>query len=150
MGLRGRGRGLPDWTREVKYPTILSPKQQEWSALLEFKKTDGSDNRIPPFSIASVKVYTVPEGYRLLLKGAMCSMTDEHDMPLNAWCKIWLVITTPGFLGDRYFIRSDALTFVPSQEIKEGHSLYVYLHNKSSEYAGATVNLIGVLESTRG
>jgi len=149
MGLRGRGRGLPDWTREVKYPTILPPKQKEWSVLLEFKKTNGSDNRIPPFSVASTKVYTVESGYRLLLKGAMCSMTCERDAPLNAWCKIWIVITTPGFLGDRYFIRTDALTFVPSQEVKEGHSIYVYLHNRSSEYASATVNLIGVLESTR-
>jgi len=149
MGLRGRGRGLPDWTREVKYPTILSPKQQEWSALLEFKKTDGSDNRIPPFSIASVKVYTVPEGYRLLLKGAMVSMTDEYDMPLDVWCVAWLVITTPGFQGNRWFLTTDDITFVPSQEIKEGHSLYVYLHNYSGEYVGATVNLIGVLESLR-
>ena len=150
MPLRGRGRGLPDWTREVKYPTILSPKQQEWSVLLEFKKTDGSDNRIPPFSIASTNVYTVPEGYRLLLKGAMCSMTDEDNMPLNVWCMVWLVITTPGFEGNRYFLMTDALTFVPSQEVKEGHSLYVYLHNFSGEYVSATVNFIGVLESLRG
>ena len=121
MPIRGRGRGLPDWSREVKYPTLLPPKQKEWSVLLEFKKTDETDNRIPPFSIASTKVYTVEEGYRLLIKGAMCSMTDEHNMPLDVYCKVWLVITTPGFLGDRYFLMTDALTFVPSQEVKEGH-----------------------------
>ena len=149
MPIRGRGRGLPDWSREVKYPTLLPPKQKEWSVLLEFKKTDETDNRIPPFSIASTKVYTVEEGYRLLLKGAMVSMTDEHNMPLDVWCKAWLVITTPGFLGDRYFLMTDALTFVPSQEVKEGHSLYIYLHNYSGEYVSATVNLIGVLESLR-
>ena len=149
MPIRGRGRGLPDWSREVKYPTLLPPKQKEWSVLLEFKKTDETDNRIPPFSIASTKVYTVEEGYRLLIKGAMCSMTDEHNMPLDVYCKVWLVITTPGFLGDRYFLMTDALTFVPSQEVKEKHSLYIYLHNYSGEYVSATVNLIGVLESLR-
>ena len=149
MPIRGRGRGLPDWSREVKYPTLLPPKQKEWSVLLEFKKTDETDNRIPPFSIASTKVYTVEEGYRLLLKGAMCSMTDEHNMPLNVWCEVWLVISTPGFLGRRYFLITDALTFVPSQEVKEKHSLYIYLHNYSGEYVSATVNLIGVLESLR-
>jgi len=149
MPIRKAGIGLPDWVRETKFPTILSPKQKEWSVLIEFKKTPETDNRIPPFSIASAEVYTVPEGYRLLMKGAVISATDEANMPMNIYNKAWIVITTPGVVGDRYYFMTDALTFVPSHEIKEKHSIYLYIHNFSGELMTATATFLGVLESLR-
>ena len=149
MPIRKAGVGFPDWSREIKFPTILYPNQKEWSVLIEFKKTEEADNRIPPFSVASTKVYTVPENYRLLMKGAMCSATDEDNMPMNIYNKIWIVIATPGVVGDRYFLITDALTFVPSHEIRENHSIYLYIYNFSGELMSAAVTFLGVLESLR-
>jgi len=124
-------------------PTIIEPKQVEWSYLYETE----DDSPIPPFSTIEHEVITVETGYRLLLKGAMCSATSKHtSIGSDAMLKMWIVITTPGFEGDRFFRTTDALTFVPSQEIKAGHTLYVYLHNLSSEELRATVNFIGVKE----
>ena len=124
-------------------PTLLEPKQIEWSYLYE---TD-DDSPIPPFTTLEHKVITVEEGYRLLLKGAMVGAMSKHTgIGSDALLKIWVVITTPGFEGDRWFRTADALTFEPSQEIKAGHSLYLYIHNLSSEKIRATVNFIGVKE----
>jgi len=124
-------------------PTLLEPNQVEWSYLYE---TD-DDSPIPAFTTLEHKVITVETGYRLLLKGAMCSATSKHtSIGSDAQHKVWIVITTPGFLGDRFFRMTDALTFVPSEEIKAGHTLYFYLFNQSSEKIRATVNFIGVKE----
>ena len=124
-------------------PTTNVPNQIEWSYLYE---TD-EDSPIPPFTTLEHEVITVESGYRLLLKGVMCSATSKHtDIGSDAMLKAWIVITTPGFLGDRFFRTTDALTFEPSQEVKAGHTLYLYLHNISSEKIHATVNFIGVKE----
>jgi len=124
-------------------PTLLEPNQVEWSYLYETE----DDSPIPPFSVLEHKVITVEEGYRLLLKGTMVGAMSKHTgIGSDALLKIWIVITTPGFEGDRWLRRADALTFVPSQEIKAGHSLYIYLHNLSSERLRVTVNFIGVKE----
>ena len=124
-------------------PTLQEPGQVEWSYLYETP----DDSPIPPFSVLEHQVITVEEGYRLLLKGTMVGAMSKHTgIGSDALLKIWIVITTPGFEGDRWLRRADALTFMPSQEIKAGHSLYIYLHNLSSEEIQATVNVIGVKE----
>lgn len=124
-------------------PTLLEPGQIEWSYLYE----TADDEPIPPFTTVEHKVITVEEGYRLLLKGVMCSSMSKHTgIASDAQIKIWIVITTPGFLGDRYYLRTDALTFAPSQEVKAGHSVYLYIFNQSSERIRETVNFIGVKE----
>jgi len=125
--------------RKTPFPSY-SPAEQLWSYLLEFK----DENKVPPFSIASAHVYTVSEGYELLLRGAMAGVTSERSIASNATHKVWVVITTPGFLGDRYIIRTDALA-LEYQLVPEGGSLYVYFHNQSSEYVSVTINFIGTL-----
>ena len=67
----------------TKLSTLLRPRDV-WTATIEFK---GEEGRIPPFGDAS-KVYTVPEGHRLLLKNVKCSATSEGGLPSNAWHKI--------------------------------------------------------------
>lgn len=148
MALRGRGRGLPDWTREIKYPTVLSPKQKLWTALIECQN-------IYPFGFVATEVYTIPTGYKLVLKKLVYSMTGEHGMPLNAWSKIEVkFITYPTdeahILLTTFFLGSGAHTFVPSQELKEEEILHIAVWNNSSEYASAIINVVGVLESLRG
>ncbi len=124
-------------------PTTNVPNQVEWSYLYE---TD-DDSPIPAFTTLEHKVITVESGYRLLLKGAMCSATSKHtNIGSDAMLKVWIVITTPGFLGDRFFRMTDVITFSPSQEVRAGHTLYLYLHNLSSEKIHATINFIGVKE----
>jgi len=125
--------------RKTTFPSY-SPSEQLWSYLLEFK----DENRVPPFSIASAKIYSVPEGYELILRGSMVGVTGEDGIASNATHKVWVLITTPGFLGDRYVIRTDALV-LESQLVPEGSSLYVYFHNQSSEYVSVTINFIGTL-----
>ena len=125
--------------RKTTFPSY-SPSEQIWSYLLEFKDED----KVPPFSIASAKIYTVPEGHELLLRGAMVGVTGEDGIASNATHKVWVVITTPGFLRDRYIVRTDSLA-LDSQLVPEGASLYVYFHNLSSEYVGVTINFIGIL-----
>ena len=143
MGIRARGVGRPDWSgriHEVAVPSLVSPRQLEWSYLWE-------NDEIPPFSPVEHEVITVEEGWRLRLKGVMCSATSKHTgIGSDAQHKIWIVITTPGFLGDRLFTTTDALTFEPSQEVTGGHSIYLYFHNQSSERLRATANFIAVKE----
>lgn len=123
-------------------PEILEPYQYEWGYLWEAKidPETGEDNRIPPFKKVTDNVYTVPEGKRLLLKGAMASADND------AYHKVWIVISTPGLLGDRYVLRSDSETFFPSQEIKSGHTLVLYFHNQSSQKIRANVSFIGIIQ----
>jgi hypothetical protein len=125
---------------EVAVPSLAEPRQLEWSYLWE-------NDLIPSFSVAAHKVITLEKGYRLLLKGVMCSTTSKHTaIGSDAQHKIWIVIATPGFLGDRFFFMTDALTFDPSQEIRADHTLYLFFHNQSSEKARITVNIIGIKE----
>jgi len=125
--------------RKTVFPSY-SAAEQLWSYLLEFK----DENKVPPFSIASAKIYTVPEGYELLLRSSMVGVTGERGIASNATHKVWIVITTPGVLGDRYIIRTDALA-LGTQLVPENASLYVYFHNQSSEYVSVTINFIGTL-----
>ncbi|RLG05533.1 MAG: hypothetical protein DRN68_08550, partial [Thaumarchaeota archaeon] len=106
--------------RKTVFPSY-SAAEQLWSYLLEFK----DENKVPPFSIASAKIYTVPEGYELLLRSSMVGVTGERGIASNATHKVWIVITTPGVLGDRYIIRTDALA-LGTQLVPENASLYVY------------------------
>jgi len=122
-------------------PSLLEPYQTEWSYLWE-------NNAIPPFSVIQHNVITIEAGYRMRLKGVMCSASIGGTIPSDALHRIWIVITTPGFLGDRFFRRTDALTFDPSQEIKGGHSLILYFYNASSEEVRVTTNILGVKEKT--
>ena len=78
-------------------------------------------------------------------------------LPLNAWCKIEVRFISYAegegeahTLLTTFFLRSGANTFVPSQELNEGDILHIAVFNNSSEYATATINVIGVLESLRG
>ena len=149
MPVRGRGRGLPDWSREVKYPTLLAPKQKLWSALIEC-------HGIHPFGYVSTAVYTIPTGYKLVLKKLTYSVTGEEGLPLNTWNKIEVEFISLGEGEEKYtllstfFLRARDYTFVPSQELKEGDTLHITVWNKSSEYANAIINVVGVLESLRG
>jgi len=105
-----------------------------------------------------MEVYTVPTGYKLILKKLSYLMTserEEKELPLNAWCKIEVKFISytdkeAHVLLSTFFLRSGANTFVPSQELNEGDILHIAVFNNSSESASATINVVGVLESLRG
>jgi len=148
MPIRGRGRGLPDWSREIKYPTLLPPKQKLWTALIEYRG-------IYPFGFVATEVYTVPTGYKLILKRLTYTMTGEQRLPLNTWNKIEVKFISYSdgeahILLSTFFLRVESYTFIPSQEVKEGDILHISMWNNSSEYANAIINVVGVLESLRG
>ena len=126
----------------TKLSTLLRPRDV-WTATIEFK---GEEGRIPPFKVASTKVYTVPKGHRLLLKNVKCSATSEGGLPSNAWHKIWIVSTPHGLLCEKPFLRYADVKFDPPQVINQNQNLYVYIHNMSSEFIESTVNITGILE----
>ena len=126
---------------KIKKLPLLRPRDV-WTATIEFK---GEEGRIPPFGDAS-KVYTVPEGHRLLLKNVKCSATSEEGLPSNAWHKIRIVSSQHGLLYEKFFLGDIDNPFDPPQVINQNQNLYVYIHNKSSEFIESTVNITGILE----
>jgi len=127
----------------TKLSTLLRPTR-EWIATIEFK---GEEGRIYPFGVA-LMIYKVPEGHRLLLKNVKCSATSEFGgLPSNAWHKIRIVSTPHGLLCEEPFLRYADVKFDPPQVINQNQNLYVYIHNKSSEFIESTVNITGILEN---
>ena len=127
---------------KIKKLPLLRPRDV-WTDTIEFK---GEEGRIPPFKVASTKIYTVPKGHRLLLKNVKCSATSERGLPSNAQHKIQIVSTPHGFLYEKYFLRDTDKLFDPPQVITQNQNLYVYIHNMSSEFIESTVNITGILE----
>ena len=127
---------------KIKKLPLLRPRDV-WTATIEFK---GEEGRIPPFGDAS-KVYTVPEGHRLLLKNVKCSATSEFGgLPSDVWHKIRIVSSQHGLLYEKFFLGDIDNPFDPPQVINQNQNLYVYIHNKSSEFIESTVNITGILE----
>jgi len=127
---------------KIKKLPLLRPRDV-WTATIEFK---GEEGRIPPFGDAS-KVYTVPKGHRLLLKNVKCSVTSEEGLPSNVWHKIRIVSSQHGLLYEKFFLGDIDNPFDPPQVINQNQNLYVYIHNKSSEFIESTVNITGILEN---
>ena len=135
MSLRNATEGRPDFSSSVyesAVSTLFSPRQAEWDYLWE-------NDSLPPKKTTANTVYTVPTGYRLMLKGAMVSASKE------GMHRVW-ICSTPGIVGDCRFLYFEALTFPPSSEITAGSTLTIYLKNNSTRVMRGTVSFIGILE----
>lgn len=119
---------------KMAMPTLQSEYQTEWDHLW-------ASDILPPKATTIHTAYTVPTGYRLLLKGAMVSASK------GGMHRCW-IIHTPGILGDCRFQFFEALTFPPSSEIAAGDTLLVYYKNNCSRIMRGTVSFIGVMEKT--
>jgi len=113
-------------------PTLQSEYQIEWIDLWE-----GDD--LAPKQTTAHTAYTVPDGYRLLMKGGFASCD------VGVIQRVWLC-TTPGLLGDFRFDYLGSITFVPSAQINAGSTLTYYFFNNHVKRCRASISLIGVLE----
>jgi len=127
-------RQTPEAIRVISthLPSIRRPLQHEWRYLWVV-------DEIPPRKVVVYKAYTIPRGFRLLLKGGGCFSTGGQVQ------KVWVTVV-PGFSPDYWFTRAEAVTFEPSCELLSGQTLLFYFFNNSTKKCRGGIALIGVLE----
>lgn len=113
-------------------PSLVSAYQQEWDDLWEV-------DELPPKEVTTHAAYTVPPGFKLLMKGGFASCD------VGVMQRVWLC-HTPGLLGDFRFDYLGSVTFVPSAEIPAGDTITYYFYNNHVKKCRGTISLIGVLE----